>query len=89
MDYYSLFWGPGVICTINEPRGVFSCRSSTLTVLANSGPFRGLLRTVLGSQSDFREKKPRVEFTCWSSTLTVLHDYGRLLDYYSLFGVPK
>ena len=29
MDYYSLFWGPGVISTIDEPRVVFMCRSST------------------------------------------------------------
>ena len=50
--YYSLFWGPGVISTINEPRRAFTCRSSTLTVLADSGPFRGLLLTVLGSRRD-------------------------------------
>ena len=43
VDYYSLFWAPGVISTINKPRGAFTCRSSTLTVLANSGPFLGLL----------------------------------------------
>ena len=53
MDYYSLFWGPGVISTINEQWGAFMCRSSTLAVLANSGPFLGLLLTVLGSRSDF------------------------------------
>ena len=46
MDYYSLFWGPGVISTIDEPQDVLTCRSSTLTVLANSGLFRGLLRTL-------------------------------------------
>ena len=74
---------------INEPSGAFTFRSSTLAVLADSEPFRGLLLTIFGPQTNFREKKPRVEFTCWSSTLTVLHDYGRLLDYYSLFGVPK
>ena len=55
VDYYSLFWGPGVISTIDEPRGAFTCRSSTLAVLADSGPFRGLLLTVLGSQSDFHD----------------------------------
>jgi hypothetical protein len=55
VDYYSLFWGPGVISTINEPRGAFTYRSSTLAVLADSGPFRGLLLTVLGSQSDFHD----------------------------------
>ena len=53
--YYSLFWGPGVISTINEPEGALTCRSSTLTDLADSGTFRGLLLTVLGSRSDFHE----------------------------------
>ena len=52
VDYYSLFWGPGVISTINEPRGAFTCPSSALTVLANSDLFHGLLLPVLGSQSD-------------------------------------
>ena len=33
---------------IDEPRGAFTCRSSTLTIWANSGLFRGLLLTVLG-----------------------------------------
>ena len=53
VDYYSPFWGPGVISLINEPRGAFTCRSSTLTVFVDSDPFRGLLVTVLVSQSDF------------------------------------
>ena len=46
------FWGPEVISMIDEPRGTFKCRSTTLTILANSGPFRGLLLTVLGSQCE-------------------------------------
>ena len=49
----TLFWGLGVISTIDEPRGAFMCLSSTLTVLANSDMFRGLLLTVLGSRRDF------------------------------------
>ena len=53
VDYYSTFWGPGVISTINVPQGAFTCRSSTFIVLAVNGPFHGLLLTVLGSQSDF------------------------------------
>ena len=53
MDYYSLFLGPGVISTINKPWDVFTCMTLTLTVLADSGPFHGLLLTVLGSRSDF------------------------------------
>ena len=52
MDCYSLFWGPGVISMINEPWGAFTFRSSTLTVLADSDPFRGLLLTGFGPQSD-------------------------------------
>ena len=43
------FWGPEVISTIDEHRGAFKCQSSTLIILANSGPFRRLLLTVLGS----------------------------------------
>ena len=51
--YYSLFWGPGVISTINEPLGALTGWLSTLAVFVDSDPFRGLLLTVLGPQSDF------------------------------------
>ena len=53
VHYYSAFWGPRGISTIDESRGAFMCLSSTLTVLANSDMFRGQLLTVLGSRSDF------------------------------------
>ena len=53
MDYYSLFWDPGVISMCNEPWCAFTCRSSTLAVLADSSPFLRLLLTVLRSRSDF------------------------------------
>ena len=55
VHYYSAFLGPEEISTIDEPRGAFMCPSSTLTVLANSDLFRGLLLTVLGSLSDFHD----------------------------------
>ena len=55
VDYYSLFWGLGVISTVDEPQGTLTCRSSTLVVLADSGPFRGLLLIVLGSWSVFHD----------------------------------
>ena len=51
LDYYPV-WGPKVIFTADEPRGAFTCRSSTLKILANSGQFRGLLLTVFGSHGD-------------------------------------
>ena len=76
MDYYSLFWGPGVISTINEPWGAFTFRSSTLTVLADSDPFLGLLLTVLGPQTGFIVVEPQGQLTCRSSTLAVLADSG-------------
>ena len=53
VHYYSAFWGPRAISTIDEPRGALTCPSSTLAVLSNSDLFRGLLLTVLGSRSDF------------------------------------
>ena len=53
VHYYLRFWGPRAISMIDEPRGAFTCPSSTLTVLANSDPFRGLLLTVLGSRNNF------------------------------------
>ena len=53
VEYYALFWGIEVISTINEPRGAFTFRSSTLAVLADYDPFYGLLLTVLGPQSNF------------------------------------
>ena len=51
----TLFWGLGVNSTIDEPRGAFTCRSSTLTYSGNSDPFRTLLLNVLGTQSDFND----------------------------------
>ena len=49
MHYYSAFSGSRAISTIDEPRDAFMCSSSTLTVLANSDMFHGLLLTVLES----------------------------------------
>ena len=53
LDYYSPFWGREAISIIVEPQGLLTCRSSTLAVLADSGPFDGLLLTVFGSRSGF------------------------------------
>ena len=53
VHYHSAFWVPREISTIDEPWGSFMCPSSTLTVLAKSDLFRGLLLTIFGSQSDF------------------------------------
>ena len=55
IDYYPPFWGPDAICIVVETHGALTCRSSALAVLADSGPFRGLLLTVLRYQSDFHD----------------------------------
>ena len=75
MDYYSLFWGPGVISTINEPWGAFTCRSSTLAVLADSGPFDGL-SPFWGPEAISTVIEPQGALTCRSSTLAILADSG-------------
>ena len=62
-----------MISTIDESRGAFTCRSSTLTILANSGLFRGLLLTGLGVPERFtRLAIPRVPLRVLRQTLTVL-----------------
>ena len=68
LDYYSPFWGPKANSIVVEPKGALTCRSSTLAILADSGPFHGLLLTVLGSTPG--------AFTCRSSTLAVFVDSG-------------
>ena len=60
---------------VNEPCGAFTCRSSTLAVLASSGPFLGLL-TVLGPGAISIVVEPQGALTCRSSTLAVLADFG-------------
>ena len=41
MGYYSSFCGPSAISMVFELQGAITCRSSTLAVLADSGPFQG------------------------------------------------
>ena len=72
---------------VTEPRGALTCRSLTLAVLADSGPFRGLLLTNLGSQSDFYGcRSPRCAYVSvintrnfgrfWPVSWTINHCFG-------------
>ena len=74
MDYYSPFLGHKQISILVEPQGALTCRSSTLTDLADSGPFRGLLLTVWGPGENSTDNEPWGAFTFRSSTLAVLAD---------------
>ena len=87
VDYYSLFCGPGVISTIDESRGVFSCRLSTLTILADSGQFHGLSLIHLVSLNDFHESRipgcvhvsdtnNRSFGRFWPVSWTITHHFG-------------
>ena len=89
MDY-SLFWGPRVISTIKEPRGAFMCRSSTLAVLADSGPFLRVLLSFGGPGLISTIYEPRGAFTCRSMTLTILANFWSVLCTIThRFGVPE
>ena len=76
MDYYSPFWGPGAIFSVDEPQSALTCMTLTLPVLAYSGLFWGLLVTVFGSRAIFIVAEPLSELTYHSSKLTVLTDSG-------------
>src|SRR6187399_1287190 len=76
VDYYSPFCRPEAISVVVEAQGALTCRSSTLKVLADSGLFRGLLLTILGSEVISTINEPWGAFTCWSSTLVVFVDFG-------------
>ena len=89
MDYYSLFWGPGVISTIDEPRGAFTCRSSTLAVFVDSGLFRVLLLTVWGPKAISMVVEPQDVLTCWSTRLTVWAGSGPFLGLLLSYGGPE
>ena len=89
VDYYSPFWGLEAISIVVEPEDVLTCWSSTLPVLADSGPFHGLLLTVLGSQSDFYGcRTPR----CAYVSVINNHSLGRFWPVswtINLFGVSE
>src|SRR6187399_345063 len=52
-DYDSVFWCLRGFFMADEPQGAFTCRSSTLAVLADSGPYHGLLLSILVSHGSF------------------------------------
>ena len=72
VDYYSPFWGPEAISVVVEPKDALTCQSSTLAVLADSGPFCGILLTLLGPKGISTIDEPRGAFMCRLSTLTIL-----------------
>jgi len=87
VDYYAPFWGSKAISIVVEPQGALSCRSSTHTDLADSGPFLRLLLTILGSRSDFHDwRTPGCVYVSvintrsfgrfWPVSWTITHCFG-------------
>ena len=85
MDYYSLFWAPGVISTINEPLGALTSWLSTLAVFVDSDPFCGLFSPFWGPKAISMVVEPQGALKCRSSTIAVWADsspfHGLLLSY--------
>ena len=74
LDYYSLFWGPGVISTIYEPRvrlRVGHQHSRFLSILTRFMDYYSLF---WGPRVISNINEPRGAFTCRSSTLIVFAD---------------
>ena len=59
-----------------EPQGALTCRSSTIAVWADFGPFLALLLCFGGPTVISTVDELRGAFTCRSSTLTMLVDSG-------------
>ena len=85
MDFYSPFWGPKAISIVVEPQGALTCRSSALAVLADSGPFHGLLLTIWGPKAISMVVEPQGVLTCWLR-LTIWADSGPFLVLLLCFG---
>src|SRR6187399_3275486 len=76
VDYYSPFWGPGVISSYNEPRDAFTCQSSALAVLADSARFVDYYSPFWCPEQNSTINEPWGAFTSRSSALAVLADSG-------------
>ena len=89
MDYYSPFWGPEAISMVVELQGALTCRSSTITVWADSGPFLGLLLYFGVSESFPRLTNPGVHLRVGHQHSQFWPILARFVDYYSPFWGPK
>ena len=76
MDYYSLFWGPGVSPTIDEHQGALTCRLSKLLVWPVLARFVDYYSLFWGPGVISAIDEPQGALTSRSSTLAVLADSG-------------
>ena len=81
------FWGPEVISTIHEPRGAFTCRSSTLPFLFILTHFVDYYSPFWGPKAISMVNEPLGALTCRSSTITVWADSSTFLGLLLRFGI--
>ena len=89
MDYYSPFWGPEAISMVVELQGALTCRSSTIIVWADSGPFIGLLLYFGVSESFPRLTNPGVRLRVGHQHSHIRLNRVRFVHYYSVFWGPR
>ena len=89
VDYYSPFWGPEAISIVVEPQGVLTRWSSTLAVLADSGPFLRLLIFFGVSESFPRLTNPGVRLCVRRQHSQFWPILTCFVDYNSLFLGPE
>ena len=79
--YYHCFGVPKRFPWLLNPQGALTCRSSTVTVLADYGPFHGLLLPILGSRSDFHGLRTP---GCFYVSVINTRGFGRLWPFHGL-----
>ena len=89
VDYCSLFWGPEVISTINEPLGALTGWLSTLAVLSILTRFVDCYSPFWGPKAISMVVEPQGALKCRSSTIAVWADSGPFLGLLLSYGVPK
>ena len=89
VDNYSPFWGPKDFSMIDKPYGALTCRSSTITVWPDSGPFLGLLFYLGVSESFPRLTNPGVHLRVGHQHSQIRPILVRFMHYYSAFWGPR
>ena len=74
---------------INEPHGAFMCCSSILLGLSESGPFHGLLLSVMGPKRFPRLLNPGVRLRVSHQQSQYWLILAHFMDYYSMFWGPR
>mgnify|MGYP005845812207 CR=1 FL=1 len=73
---------------VTEPRGALTCMTLTFAILADSGPFCGLLLTILGSRSEFYGcLSPRCAYMSFINTRHFCRFWP--ISWAHRFGVPE